>query len=66
VTWFGGPTSSAGAEIKSVCNEASMFPISSRRKVAAEKDFLVAKFVTTPKHMAFVMGYSVHKSYILV
>merc|ERR1712210_39743 len=31
-----------GAEIRSVCTEAGMFAIRSRRKVATEKDFLDA------------------------
>ena len=30
----------SGAELRSVCTEAGMFAIRSRRKVATEKDFL--------------------------
>lgn len=33
---------STGAELRSVCTEAGMFAIRSRRKVASEKDFLDA------------------------
>ncbi|CAG8583131.1 11359_t:CDS:2, partial [Scutellospora calospora] len=33
---------STGAELRSVCTEAGMFAIRSRRKVATEKDFLEA------------------------
>lgn len=33
---------STGAELRSVCTEAGMFAIRSRRKVANEKDFLDA------------------------
>merc|ERR1712095_81237 len=33
---------STGAEIRSVCTEAGMFAIRSRRKVATEKDFIDA------------------------
>jgi 26S proteasome regulatory subunit T1 len=49
-----------GAELRSVCTEAGMFAIRSRRKVATEKDFLdsvnkvikeYAKFSSTPKYM---------------
>eukprot|EP00835_Amoeboradix_gromovi_P000944 NODE_35_length_31537_cov_0.293403.p26 type:complete len:103 gc:universal NODE_35_length_31537_cov_0.293403:15503-15195(-) len=49
-----------GAELRSVCTEAGMFAIRSRRKVANEKDFLdsvnkvikeYAKFSSTPKYM---------------
>ena len=51
-----------GAEIRSVCTEAGMFAIRSRRKVATEKDFLdavnkvikaYAKFSATPKYMTY-------------
>eukprot|EP00088_Acartia_fossae_P053570 TRINITY_DN610_c1_g1_i12.p1 TRINITY_DN610_c1_g1~~TRINITY_DN610_c1_g1_i12.p1 ORF type:complete len:435 (+),score=111.75 TRINITY_DN610_c1_g1_i12:36-1340(+) len=51
-----------GAEIRSVCTEAGMFAIRSRRKVATEKDFLDAvnkvvktysKFSATPKYMTY-------------
>ena len=53
---------STGAEIRSVCTEAGMFAIRSRRKVATEKDFLdavhkviksYAKFFTTPQMYDF-------------
>ncbi|KAI3658864.1 hypothetical protein MP638_006579, partial [Amoeboaphelidium occidentale] len=49
-----------GAELRSVCTEAGMFAIRSRRKLATEKDFLesvnkvikgYAKFSSTPKYM---------------
>ncbi|CAJ0829647.1 1202_t:CDS:10 [Entrophospora sp. SA101] len=49
---------STGAELRSVCTEAGMFAIRSRRKVASEKDFLesvnkviksYAKFSSTPR-----------------
>ncbi|CAG8641199.1 14276_t:CDS:10, partial [Cetraspora pellucida] len=49
---------STGAELRSVCTEAGMFAIRSRRKVATEKDFLeavnkviksYAKFSSTPR-----------------
>lgn len=49
-----------GAELRSVCTEAGMFAIRSRRKIATEKDFLesvnkvikgYAKFSSTPKYM---------------
>ncbi|KAI8924682.1 26S proteasome subunit P45 [Entophlyctis helioformis] len=49
-----------GAELRSVCTEAGMFAIRSRRKVATEKDFLesvnkviksYAKFSSTPKYL---------------
>ncbi|KAJ1569117.1 26S protease regulatory subunit 7 [Cladochytrium tenue] len=49
-----------GAEIRSVCTEAGMFAIRSRRKVATEKDFLeavnkviksYAKFSSTPRYL---------------
>lgn len=51
-----------GAELRSVCTEAGMFAIRSRRKVATEKDFLeavnkvikgYAKFSSTPKYMNY-------------
>ena len=51
-----------GAEIRSVCTEAGMFAIRSRRKVATEKDFLeavskvikaYAKFSATPRYMTY-------------
>lgn len=53
---------STGAEIRSVCTEAGMFAIRSRRKVATEKDFIdainkvikaYAKFSSTPKYMTY-------------
>lgn len=53
---------STGAEIRSVCTEAGMFAIRSRRKVATERDFLdavnkvikaYAKFSATPKYMTY-------------
>ncbi|KAJ3328366.1 26S proteasome regulatory subunit 7 [Blyttiomyces sp. JEL0837] len=49
-----------GAELRSVCTEAGMFAIRSRRKVATEKDFLeavnkviksYAKFSSTPRYL---------------
>ncbi|KAJ3392805.1 26S proteasome regulatory subunit 7 [Lobulomyces angularis] len=49
-----------GAELRSVCTEAGMFAIRSRRKVATEKDFLeavnkvvkgYAKFSATPRYL---------------
>jgi len=54
--------SSTGAEIRSVCTEAGMFAIRSRRKSISEKDFLDAvqkviksykKFSSTPKYMVY-------------
>ena len=51
-----------GAEIRSVCTEAGMFAIRSRRKMATEKDFLeavnkvikaYAKFSSTPRYMTY-------------
>lgn len=51
-----------GAEIHSVCTEAGMFAIRSRRKMATEQDFLeavnkvlknYAKFSSTAKYMAY-------------
>ncbi|KAL2919487.1 26S proteasome regulatory subunit 7 [Polyrhizophydium stewartii] len=51
---------STGAELRSVCTEAGMFAIRSRRKLATEKDFLesvnkviksYAKFSSTPKYL---------------
>lgn len=51
-----------GAEIRSVCTEAGMFAIRSRRKVATEKDFLdavqkviksYAKFSSTGRYMTY-------------
>ncbi|KAI9209718.1 P-loop containing nucleoside triphosphate hydrolase protein [Polychytrium aggregatum] len=51
---------STGAELRSVCTEAGMFAIRSRRKVATEKDFLeavnkvikgYAKFSATPRYL---------------
>ncbi|KAL3318134.1 26S protease regulatory subunit 7 [Cichlidogyrus casuarinus] len=53
---------STGAEIRSVCTEAGMFAIRSRRKMATEKDFLeaiqkviksYAKFSATPRYMSY-------------
>jgi len=53
---------STGAEIRSVCTEAGMFAIRSRRKLATEKDFLeainkvikaYAKFSSTPKYTIY-------------
>ena len=52
--------SSTGAELRSVCTEAGMFAIRSRRKSISEKDFLESinkvirsykKFSATPKYM---------------
>ena len=52
----------AGAEIRSVCTEAGMFAIRSRRKMCTEKDFLdavnkvikaYAKFSATPRYMTY-------------
>lgn len=49
-----------GAELRSVCTEAGMYAIRSRRKVATEKDFLeavnkviksYAKFSSTPRYL---------------
>eukprot|EP01138_Halocafeteria_seosinensis_P016344 gb/GECG01016675.1/.p1 GENE.gb/GECG01016675.1/~~gb/GECG01016675.1/.p1 ORF type:complete len:445 (+),score=62.79 gb/GECG01016675.1/:1-1335(+) len=54
--------SSTGAELRSVCTEAGMFAIRSRRKSVSEKDFLDAiekvikaykKFSATPKYMVY-------------
>ena len=51
-----------GAEIRSVCTEAGMFAIRSRRKAVIESDFLnavqkvvkgYAKFSSTPKYMVY-------------
>ncbi|OIR57254.1 MAG: 26S proteasome regulatory subunit T1, RPT1/PSMC2 [Amphiamblys sp. WSBS2006] len=51
---------STGAELRSVCTEAGMFAIRTRRKIATERDFLdsiekviksYAKFSSTPKYM---------------
>lgn len=51
-----------GAELRSVCTEAGMFAIRSRRKVVTERDMLdavnkvikgYAKFSATPKYMQF-------------
>lgn len=51
-----------GAEVRSVCTEAGMFAIRSRRKIATEKDFRdavdkviksYAKFSATPKYMTY-------------
>nr|CAX70689.1 proteasome (prosome, macropain) 26S subunit, ATPase 2 [Schistosoma japonicum] len=53
---------STGAEIRSVCTEAGMYAIRSRRKMATEKDFLeavnkviksYAKFSATPRYMTY-------------
>lgn len=53
---------STGAELRSVCTEAGMFAIRSRRKVCTEKDFLdaiqkviksYAKFSSTPRYMTY-------------
>ena len=53
---------STGAELRSVCTEAGMFAIRSRRKVAIEADFVnaaykvmtaYAKFSSTPKYMIY-------------
>lgn len=55
----------AGADIRSVCTEAGMFAIRSRRKTVTEKDFLDAvnkvikgyqKFSATPKYMVYNWG----------
>ena len=52
----------SGAEIRSVCTEAGMFAIRSRRKMCTEKDFLdainkvikaYAKFSATPRYMTY-------------
>ena len=54
--------STTGAELRSVCTEAGMFAIRSRRKTINEKDFLDAiqkvirsykKFSATPKYMVY-------------
>lgn len=54
--------STTGAELRSVCTEAGMFAIRSRRKSVSEKDFLDAinkvvksykKFSSTPKYMVY-------------
>jgi 26S proteasome regulatory subunit T1 len=54
--------STTGAELRSVCTEAGMYAIRSRRKTIGEKDFLEAidkvirsykKFSATPKYMIF-------------
>ena len=51
-----------GADIRSVCTEAGMFAIRSRKKTISEKDFLEAvnkvikgyqKFSATPKYMVY-------------
>eukprot|EP00761_Pharyngomonas_kirbyi_P011782 gb/GECH01011808.1/.p1 GENE.gb/GECH01011808.1/~~gb/GECH01011808.1/.p1 ORF type:complete len:430 (+),score=119.35 gb/GECH01011808.1/:1-1290(+) len=51
-----------GADLRSVCTEAGMYAIRSRRKTASEKDFLDAinkvikgyqKFSATPKYMVY-------------
>jgi len=51
-----------GADIHSVCTEAGMFAIRSRRKIATERDFidavnkvikLYAKFSSTPRYMTY-------------
>jgi len=51
-----------GADIHSVCTEAGMFAIRSRRKVATERDFIdavnkviksYAKFSSTPHYMTY-------------
>jgi 26S proteasome regulatory subunit T1 len=51
-----------GADIHSVCTEAGMFAIRSRRKLATEKDFIeavnkvikaYAKFSSTPRYMTY-------------
>jgi len=53
---------STGADLRSVCTEAGMFAIRSRRKVVTERDFLdginkvikaYAKFSATPKYMVY-------------
>lgn len=53
---------STGADIRSVCTEAGMFAIRSRRKTVTEKDFLDAvnkvikgyqKFSATPKYLVY-------------
>ena len=53
---------STGAEIRSVCTEAGMFAIRSRRKTVSEKDLIeainkvvkgLAKFSATPKYMVY-------------
>jgi 26S proteasome regulatory subunit T1 len=54
--------STTGAELRSVCTEAGMFAIRSRRKSISEKDFLDSiqkvikgykKFSSTPKYMVY-------------
>ncbi|KAI5181360.1 26S proteasome regulatory subunit T1 [Nematocida sp. AWRm80] len=54
--------SATGAELRSVCTEAGMFAIRERRKVATEKDFLLAvdkvikgyaKFSSTPRYLTY-------------
>lgn len=54
--------STTGAEIRSVCTEAGMFAIRSRRKSISEKDFIDAvnkvikgykKFSSTPKYLTY-------------
>lgn len=54
--------STTGAELRSVCTEAGMFAIRSRRKSVSERDFLDAinkvikaykKFSATPKYMVY-------------
>jgi 26S proteasome regulatory subunit T1 len=53
---------STGADLRSVCTEAGMFAVRSRRKTVTEKDFLdsinkvikqYAKFSATPKYMVY-------------
>lgn len=54
--------SATGAELRSVCTEAGMFAIRERRKIATEKDFLMAvekvikgyaKFSSTPRYLTY-------------
>ena len=54
--------STTGAELRSVCTEAGMYAIRSRRKSVSERDFLDAinkvikaykKFSSTPKYMVY-------------
>ena len=53
---------SFSTRVRSVCTEAGMYAIRSRRKVASEKDFLdavnkviksYAKFSSTPRYMTY-------------
>lgn len=66
---------STGAELRSVCTEAGMFAIRSRRKVANEKDFLDAvdkvirqgsKFSSTGPSLRYYVASGAHWSAIQV